>query len=243
MKKLFVFILIISIIFSVVACKGSLSGHMTAEEIMEKLKANYENAKSMTVEFDISFESSNDLISKIEMKMTFDMISEPLQIRATVQSVIGDMELYAEDDKMYMQDPVTKEWMEISREQANLPINPDTSKKLINLNENYIEKFKVSEKDGLYYLTMQGSGEDIPKDLFGMAANSLPDDFTVKNIKVEYILDKDTFLIDVYKLVGEFEASDINDEKVNMKVDMKMRLSNLDEIDKIEIPKEVLELQ
>ncbi len=243
MKKLFVFILVIAVIFSVVACKGSSSGEMTAKEIMEKTKVNYEDVKSMSIEADMNIESDSELIPKIEMQMAFDIISEPLEFKATVDSILGNMEMYATNGKIYMQNPATKEWMEVSSEEANLPINPDTSNQFVNVDEKIVENFKVSEKDGLYYLTMEGNDEDIMKSWSDMAGNPPTEDVKPKNVKIEYLIDKEKFLIDAVNFIGEFEADGMNNEKISLKIEMKMRMSNLNGIDKIEIPKEVLDLQ
>ncbi len=247
MKKFFVFFLVMALIFSVVGCnKESSSGKMTAKEIMEKTKVNYENVKSMSMEADVDIQSDSEFVPKMEMKMVFDIVSEPFQFKGSIETALGDIEMCVTDDKTYIQDPETKEWMEISSDQVQLPINLDMSNKLISIDEKNVEKLKVSEKDGLYHLTMKGSGEDVVsfmKPFSGMAGNPLNDSFTPKSVKVEYLIDKDKFLIENVNTNAEFEVDGMSDEKINLKFDVQMRMSNLDGIDKIEVPKEVLELQ
>ncbi len=240
MKKLLIFILVISVIFSVVACKGSSSDAMTAKEIMEKTKASYENVKSMTIEMNMNMESDNEMIPQIKMDVAMDVISEPLQFKGSVDTLFGKIEMYGADGKVYIQDPTTKKWSVMDNEQANIPVSIDKSAQFVDVDENILEKLKVSEKEGMYYLTLEGDSDDLMKSLTDMVGSPLPEGTTINNLKMDYVIDKEKFLIDNIHIVGDFDSEQMG-EKFNLKIDEKIIITNLNGIEKIEIPKEALD--
>ncbi len=241
MKKLLIFILVVSVVFSVVACKGSSSETMTAKEILDKTNESYKDVKSMTLEMKMTTESDNEMIPKFDMKMTMDMIAEPLQFKANVESAFGNMEMYGADGKAYMQNPATKEWMVMSSEEANLPVSFDMSSQMTTVDEELAKKFNVSEKDGMYSLILEGDGEDLMESWTKMLGNPPAVGTTVKNLKIEYLIDKEKFLIEKVNFIGDFESDGMNNEKVNVKVNTEINITNLDSVEKIEIPKEALD--
>ncbi len=241
MKKLFVFILIISVIFSLVACKGSSTGPMTAKEIMENTRKNYENVKSMSMKMNVVTESDSDLFPKFEMKIDMDIITEPLQYKAIAETSFANFEMYGANGKTYMQNPLDDGWVVSDDENSSFNISENMTEGLTNLDEELVDMFEVTEEDGLYILSLEGDTQEMISSWSSMLGNPPADGTSVKNLKIVYKVDKEKFMLNLIQVVGEFESPGINDEKINLTVSSDIKMDNLNAIDTIEIPQEALD--
>ncbi len=241
MKKLFVFILVISVVFSVVACKGSSTGPMTAEEIMANTRKNYENAKSMSIQMNMLTESNSDLIPKIEVKIDMDIITEPLQYKAILESSFINLEAYGADGKSYVKNPLSDGWTVSDDEDSNFNLSLDMGVKMTDLDKKLVDMFEVAEEDGLYVLSLEGNTQEIIDSFSNMLGEPPVDGSSITNLKIVYKVEKEKFMVNLIQIVGEFESPEANGEKINLMVSLDTKIDNLNAIDSIEIPKEALD--
>ncbi|WP_334073417.1 DUF6612 family protein [Paenibacillus sp. A14] len=233
----------------------------TVDELMAKSTEASEKLKSMSMEAKINQtivmkQGDQSQEQKIDMTMKSDIVKEPMEMHQVINVSMGDqgsqnVEQYITKDSVYMNQGTG--WMKAPAEQTQQLID---SLKQSASPEAQLQQFKsiakeakVIEEGGEYVLTADLSGDgvkDLAKNLMNQSGGqnaqtaAMLEQMNIKNIKISYAVNKDTFLPTKSNVTM---AMDMSVEGQNVTLDMVMdsTISKYDEITKIEVPKEVLD--
>lgn len=249
MRKTFTFIMLAAMLF-LVAC-GMLDKKTAGDVIVESIEATQE---LMSYTMDMEIETKVDDV-KILMELSGDVTHEPEAVHMNMSMGIPgmsmDFEIYMVDETMYMN--VFGQWVKAEDEEFQFD-------ELDQLNENDLEKYKqfaetfeMTEEDDVYVLKLSESGDEFAEILKPFLEASMQDmgedtgfdedfleeileDIDVKEIELELHIDKETMFVTKQTLESTME---VDGETLELKVEA--TLSNFNEIDPIEVPKDVIE--
>lgn len=241
MKRL-LFLFVFASLMVLAACG---SKPQTAEELLDSAIEANEELDSYSFEMMMEAESMG---TTMKIEATGDVTYEPnvmhMKMSMGLIGITLDVETYITDDDMYMQ--MFGEWIRIEEDEVELDaIDEMVSDQLDDLDE-FINEFEFKEEDDAYVLTLTSSGEEFIDYLesylstleMGADADLLDDDFasTVNSIDMEMKFDKETFLLTSQTIDMEFD-----EDGETLDAHVEIMLSNMNEIDPIEIPEEVKE--
>lgn len=243
---------------------------LTAEEVYENtLKASQEmKSAEAAVEMDqkISIPSQEvemNTNTDMDMEMTLDPLA--LHQKGTMSMSAPDseemsMEIEAyvtEDGTMYLLDSQSGQWMKMSGaipELDQLTQQPDPSEQLEQLKE-YAQDMKFEQNENEYILNLTADGEKFNELIKQTLQEQLPpealeqmgeeeqqalENMNISELQYEIYVDKESFNMTAMNMVMSMTIEE-QGESVNIDIDSKTAYSNINGIEKVEIPQEVID--
>ena len=263
LRKLLFTITLVMLTFGLVACSESAEDIYTkALEAAEKMESA-DMSMNLNQELSMGDEGKIVIASDMEGSMIIDPVA--MHQKGTMSMSMGgeeapvdmDTEIYFVENEMYIFESMTGQW--VKADSSLLPIDtltanqPDVSEQL-KMMEEYIEDFDFEEKDNefVYKLTADGEGfkklteemldEYLPKDLTSEMGDltEVMEDMEIKTLYIEMYIDNETYDLKKYNLDMELSMT-VEGETIDIVQNIKTEYNNINSIDKIEVPQEVLE--
>ncbi|WP_051359312.1 DUF6612 family protein [Paucisalibacillus globulus] len=263
MRKLFFISTLVMLTFGLVACGENAEDVYTkAMEAADKMESA-EVSMKLNQEIAMAEEGKIVIASDMEGSMIIDPIA--MHQKGTMSMTMGgeempmemDTEIYFVDNEMYIFESMTEQW--IKADSSLLPIDtltsnqPDVSEQL-KMMEEYVEDFEFEEKDNefVYKLTADGEGfkklteemldEYLPKELTAEMGDltQLLEEMEIKTLYIEMYIDNKTYDLKKYNLDMDMSMK-VEGETISIVQNMKSEYTNINAIDKIEVPQEVLD--
>ncbi|MGE8206245.1 DUF6612 family protein [Heyndrickxia sp. NPDC080065] len=248
--------------------KSNKKDGLTLQEVFEKSTDASKKLKS--VHSDMELKQTMNVPDQqapmnINSTLSIDMVLNPIamhqQMKMTMEggdeSVQGqsmDIEAYMAKEGFFLQDPTSKQWVkmpeELSKQALQMPedqVNPAEQLKQL---KQFTDDFSFKQDEKQYILTLKASGEKFDKFLKETAKQLMPEqlkaneevfnNLTFNSMDYEIFIDKKTFNITALNMTQDLDML-IENQKVNMKQEMKGTYTNYNKITEIKVPKEVIE--
>ncbi|KZE37053.1 hypothetical protein AV656_10735 [Bhargavaea cecembensis] len=243
---------------------------LTAEEVYEKTLSASQEMKSAeaAVEMDQKISiPSQEVEMNTNTDMDMQMTLEPLALhqKGTMSMSAPDneemsMEIEAyvtEDGTMYMLDPQAGQWMKMTGAIPGLDQltqQPEPSEQLEQLQE-YAKDMKFEQNEDEYILKLTADGEKFNELIKQTLQEQLPpealeqmgeeeqqalENMNINELEYEIYVDKESFNMTAMNMVMSMTIEE-QGEAVNIDIDSKTAYSNINGIEKIEIPQEVID--
>lgn len=252
-------VIVVSLLIVVLSACGS---DKKLQEVFEKAQKVSEEQKSFHSVMDIDqkitmgSEEAMNSTSTIEM----DMIVEPLAMHQNMQMDLGDLgkadiEMYVTEDGFYMYSPEEDLWIKFPDEMYDEMVgemagaaDPQLD---MDMFQKYLKDFKFEQTDDNYVLTLNAEGEQFTDLLKELMSENLPadleevdenlfDSIEVNKLHVVLEINKDTFYTTAFTMDMDM-ALNVEGENMEISQVLKGKMSKFNEIEKIEIPQEVLD--
>ncbi|MCW1927745.1 DUF6612 family protein [Bhargavaea beijingensis] len=244
---------------------------LTAEEVYEKALTASQEMKSTeaSVEMDqkISVPSQDvemNTHTNMDMEMTLDPVALHQKGTLTLSDASGeeksaDIDVYmTEDGTMYMRDPQGEQWLKMTGAVPGLDQltqqQPDPSEQLEQLRE-YAKDMKFEQNENEYILKLTADGEKFNELIKQTLQEQLPpealeqmsedeqkalENMNINELQYEMFVDKESFNMTAMNMVMSMSVED-QAETLNIDIDSKTAYSNINGIEKIEIPQEIID--
>lgn len=244
--------------------------NVSLEEVYKKAIERQNEINSMSTEivmdqkmvFDESGETSE---MNSNMNLTADFTMDPVAsyMKGTIttfdplteENMEMNTEMYMLEDAFYMYDSNSDAWLQLPLEGMESVLGQST--KQLDANEqlkqleSIISEFTIHEEGDEYILTLDVAGDKFTEfvieqmQLLGSVGITEADEDIVEIVKydkVNYVLkiNKDTYDMTALDLVMHMTIEE-DDESVMLEIDSKMTYSNINGIDKIEVPQDVID--
>lgn len=233
---------------------------LTLEEVFNKAQEASEDVKNMHADMDIAqhiIAGEENMESTIKMKM--DAVIDPFAMYQVMEMEIageGSMktEMYLTDSGFFMKDPESGTWLKLPEDMYDeIATTTDATEgatvDFASLKE-YLDDFTFEQNDDEYILKLKASGEKFNKLiqdelesaglLEQMGDEAALEEMKINEVEYEIFIDKETFDTTAFNLVMDMEMS-AEGETVQIKQDVKSKISKINEIDEITVPAEVLD--
>ncbi len=235
---------------------------LTLEEVYQNAMDRQNQIKSLTSE--VSMEqviTSGDQEITIQSDMTMDMTMNPIAMYAKGISTMADpstgeetpmgYEMYLVEDGFFMFDEMSATWMKLPNENyeqlmGETAEQADASQQLAML-QSFIEDFTFEQNGAQYILTLDASDEKFNDFVMEQALNSgaiptedqaILESIEFKDMKYVLLINKETFDTEEITMLMEMVESTSGETVV---MNTTMGFSNINEINTIEVPQEVLD--
>lgn len=238
---------------------------MTAQEVYQKAMEVSEEQKSMHAKMDID-QSINVPSEEFEMdskiKMDMDMIIDPVEMYQKMTMDMGeegsmDIEMYMTGEGFYMNDPESGQWIKLPNDMYEDMIgemgggaDPTLDMEMF---KEFIEDFKFEQTDDEYILILSASGDKFTGLLKEIAKDNIPagvemseeetelmENMEVNSLEFEIFIDKETFYTNAFNMDMDMKMV-VEGQEMNIVQKVKADISKINEIQKIEIPQDVLD--
>lgn len=237
---------------------------LTLEDVFKKAQEVADNVNGMHIDMDMTqsiatSESGEDITSLVKIDM--DVVQDPLSMYQLMDMDMGDFgkvetELYLSEEGMFMKSPEGDGWMKFPAEGLDelvemVDAGPETTIDYDALQE-FIDEFTFEQSDEHYILKLQASGDQFNKlmreelassDMMNMLSEDeleVLENMKTHQLDYEIFIDKETFETTAFELILDVEMSAM-EEVVRIQQDVKAQMSQINEIEEIEIPQEVIE--
>ena len=237
---------------------------LTAQEVYEKTLAVSDEQTSMHAKMNIDQLvelPSEEFTMNNKIKLDMDMVIDPLAMYQKMDVDMGEMgamamEIYMTEEGFFMNDPESGQWLKLPGDMyEELVAGMGSADPTLDMNmfKKFVEDFKFEQTDDEYILTLSAKGEKFNELFKEIALENMPAGFdlteeeaelmeniNVTSLEYEIFVDKETFYTTAFNMkmdmIMVIEGEEMHiDQKVNAK------LSNINEIEKIEVPQEVLD--
>ena len=242
--------------------KSEKQSSLTLEEVLEKATAASESLKSFSVKMEMSQNiSSNEPGVNMDTQSAIDMdiVTDPMAYYQKMSMTMGeekvDMESYFSEAGMFFYEPTGGQWMKFPQEMTDMFLqmtgeqqqNPgDELKKL----QQFADDFTFEQDDKNFILKLKASGEKFNTFIKETAMESMPtgmteemdlfDNMDIKSVNYEIIVDKESFNPVSLKMDMEMDMT-VEDETITLKQEMDAKYLNLNAIDAITVPQEIID--
>jgi len=171
----------------------------------------------------------------------------------------ADIDVYmTEDGTMYMRDPQGEQWLKMTGAVPGLDQltqqQPDPSEQLEQLRE-YAKDMKFEQNENEYILKLTADGEKFNELIKQTLQEQLPpealeqmsedeqkalENMNINELQYEMFVDKESFNMTAMNMVMSMSVED-QAETLNIDIDSKTAYSNINGIEKIEIPQEIID--
>lgn len=265
-KKILIMLAIFLISIVAVGCSSNEDNNtkFSNEEMVKKITEASKSIKSSKVkaENNIMYEESK---RKKEISSNFDIItsSNPAIVKITGKvrtngqiSFYGDenkngdqdINIYHTEDAIYIFDIHDKKWLNVKDEESKKELqdkkDADRLDVVIKMMNDLTKYLKIEEKESEYEVTFLGTNdyvkESLKKALMDNKVEFLDvlDDMKLDTFKLEYKLDKETFMPKEQKLEFILKKSTYSSETI-VNIDMNSKYSEINKVEPIAIPDEV----
>ncbi|MEK3936751.1 DUF6612 family protein [Sporosarcina sp. FSL W7-1349] len=238
---------------------------LTAMEVYEKAMEASEDLKSMHAKMDIQQKievPSEDLKMDSKIKMDMDMIMEPLAMYQKMNMDMGEQgamatEIYMTDAGFFMFDPESEQWLKFPKEMSDDMMEqmgggtdptPD-----MEMFKEFTDDFQFEQTDDEFILTLSAEGEKFNSLMKKAIADSMPagmemgeeeaelmENMNVKSLNFEIFIDKETFQTNAFNMDMDMTMA-VEGQEMHIIQQMKSIISQINEIDKIDVPQDVLD--
>jgi hypothetical protein len=238
---------------------------MTAQEVYKKSMEVSDEQKSMHAKMDIEQSikmPSEELDMNSNIKMDLDMVIDPMEMYQKMTMDMGeqgsmDIEMYMAEAGFFMHDPDSGQWLKFPDEmyadmigEMGAGADPTLDMEMF---KDFMEDFKFEQTDNEYILTLAASGEKFTKLFKDIAAENMPaglemseeeaelmENMEVKALNFEIFIDKETFYTNAFNMDMDMTMT-VEGQEMNIVQKINADISKINEIEKIEIPQEVLD--
>ncbi|MCJ8008861.1 DUF6612 family protein [Lederbergia wuyishanensis] len=231
---------------------------LTLEEVFKKTEEankdinSFASQMNMKQNIEVSGEKQ-EFQSDIEMEFILEPMALHQKMTMSLAGEKQEVDAYLTKEGFYMYEPNEKMWFKLPEEFSTQILQmsegqTNPSGQLEQLKE-FVDEFEFQQDDKNFILTLKASGEKFDQFLKDNVKNVLPAEMQADNmmgdmkfneVKYELHIDKETFYLNTLNMVLDTDTQ-IEDEKMNMKIDMQSTYSNYNKVENIEIPKEALE--
>ena len=249
MKSIKKYILIIAAALLTVtlsACKN-----VTAEEAINKsaeISKNIKNAEftsNVTTEF-----TSNNQTKKTEAKVSGTMISDPLALYAKTDITSPrktSLDMYIKDNVIYVKNGDSSAWLKSSDPKLLSQFEKykqiTSSDKVMDFYKKLGKDFKITEENGNYVLTYNGSGDQFKELMTALSESSggqlnskAINNVDFKNVDIKYVVTKDFNIVS-----GEVKmeiASKSTSNPETLKLVQTITYAKINQVNSIDLPEE-----
>lgn len=245
MKKRIFPILIILISITLAACGTNKT--LTKSEVLTEASEAVANLKSYSIDMILNV---NMMDTETKIEGTGDITHNPDTMHMTMAmgmpGMSMDFETYVNEDEAFMS--MFGEWFTMSKEELGLESFDQLNKEQMDELARLSDKFEMTEQNNMYVLTLSGEGEEYSKILQPFIESSMGDfldepiiidempNILVNSIDIELQIDKKTMIMMAQSIIADI---DVDGEP--MKLDGQFTISNINEVQPVEIPAEVRE--
>ncbi|SDM12530.1 DUF6612 family protein [Sediminibacillus halophilus] len=250
-KTFFPMCSLLFLVLLMTACSADEKAEL--EDIYQQTLAASEELENFEMEAKVNqqMEGGGIEIPPISTTINAKIQLEPLAFYQTMDVIGQEVEMYYTEEGMFFKDPQQGQWMKGPKElmdQLNLATvqqqqNPSGQLKQL---EKYAEDFSIEETDNRYILSLSASGEGFDQ-LLKEQLNSLPegeitaevfDNMKINKLDYTITVSKDTYYPEAMTVDMDLDIEE-NGTTTNLSQKMESTYRNFNELDKIEIPKEV----
>lgn len=227
------------LLIALTACGTELS----VEEVLERATAASEELDSYTADMNISTEFMGlDVSVNAIGDVTLDPDTMYMEMSIGAAGITMDVDVYMADEEVYMS--IFDQWIVMDEDEFDSD-SFNVDEQLDGLDE-FVEQFEMTVEDDVYVLTLNDSGDEFEEYIRPFLEASLaetganhPDfdediSFSVNNVDMRIQVDKETMVVQSQVLEADLE---IDEEPVQIQVEMD--ISNINEVEPIEIPDDV----
>lgn len=245
--------------------------NISIEEVLEKSfeKQNAVTSLSAVVDMEttVSYEGNGESYEETSSgDLTMDVVIDPLAMYMkgsmgmpdpmTGEIVTNDMEMYLVGDEIYVFESELGEWLKMMMGNYDEFIEETTAQ--IDVTEqleeikSFINDFKLEEKDTEYIITLDGAGEEFKKymltqlelyteeELEAAGNEAIFEAITFDKLNYVIHIDKNSFDITELDMVVDITGN-FDGETMKFSTDTKMKFTNYNGIDSIEVPQDVID--
>lgn len=239
---------------------------LTIEEVFEKAQKASDEVESMQADMDIQQNMTSEAIGidmDTDIKMMSKMIKEPRSLHEVMEVGLseGDIdsmktELYMTEEDLFMKEPMSDDWINLPLDMfeeisASMGVGADPTLNLSSLEE-FVESFTFEQNDEQYILNLTGSGDEFKELMLEELASSgitagmgedeteIVNQMVIHQLDYEVFIDKETFHTTAFNLSMDMEMGE-EGEQIRIAQNVKSKISQINDIEKIEIPKDVLD--
>lgn len=238
---------------------------LTAQQVYDKSVEASAKQTSMQAKMNIDqlIElPAQDITMNSKIKMDMDMVIDPLAMYQKMDIDMGEqgamaMEIYMTEEGFFMNDPESGQWIKLPGEMyeelvAGMASGADPTLDM-NMFKEFVEDFKFEQTDDEYILKLSASGEKFSTLFKEIAMNNMPagaemgeevtevmENIEVTSLEYEIFIDKETFYTNAFNMKMDMTMAVEGEE---MRIDQKVnaKLSQINEIETIVVPQEVLD--
>ena len=249
MKSIKKYILIIAAALLTVtlsACKN-----VTAEEAINKVAETNKNIKNAEFTSNVTTEfTSNNQTRKTEAKVSGTMISDPLALYAKTDITSPrktSLDMYIKDNVIYVKNGDSSAWLKSSDPKLLSQFEKykqiTSSDKVMNFYKKLGKDFKITEENGNYVLTYNGSGDQFKELMTALSESSggqlnskAINNVDFKNVDIKYVITKDFNIVS-----GEVKmeiASKSTSNPETLKLVQTITYAKINQVNSIDLPEE-----
>lgn len=244
---------------------------LSLEEIFEKSFERQNEVKSLSAEVVMkttaSYESDSEIYEETaDGNFTMDVIVDPLAMYMkgsmgmpdpeTGETVSSDMEMYVVGDEIYVLESEYGQWLKMTMgnyeefiEETTAQI--DVAEQLEEI-KSFINDFKLEETDSEYIVFLDAAGNEFKKYMLAQLElyseeelEAAGDEAIFEAIEFDMLnyvfhIDKNTFDITALDMVVDIKGN-FDGETMTFTADTKMKLTNYNGIESIEVPQEIID--
>lgn len=240
---------------------------VSVEDVFNKTTERQGELKSTKADIDTTQKMSVETEGeKLEMnsssKMTMEMIVDPMAMHlkgevkgtdpASGEEQTTPTEMYLDKEKGVFVADATGAWMKMPAELTDTMLNQNQSadaKQQLEQLKPFMKDFKVTEKGDEFILTLNAEGEKFNTLIQNQASAALPAELQSEDVlkgttieKADYVIYVDKKTYDIKQLeLAMVMTMDIEGQKMNMDMDSNITYSDVNKVEEIVIPQEVLD--
>ncbi|GAA0327142.1 hypothetical protein GCM10008967_17090 [Bacillus carboniphilus] len=245
MKKLWMFIIIA---LTLTAC-GATEENLSKEDVFNRAIEASETVKSYTLEMDMDIDMMD---MKSNLKATGDVTHNPdsmmIKMSMGMPGMSMDFDAYVRDGEAYVS--MFGEWMKMSPEEMGLEDFDQLNKEELEKMKQFKDQFEMKEEGNVYILTLSGEGdefgilvEDLLESSMGPADPEMEESvesMKVNKLDIEMQINKESFIPTTQNIKADVEIVE-QGTTTPVKLNGTISMTNINNVDPIEIPDEVKE--
>ncbi|WP_227936447.1 DUF4367 domain-containing protein [Alkalihalobacillus deserti] len=244
------FTILVIFLFSFVLSGCGTQGNLDKTDVLSRASAAVESLNSYSIEMNMDFnlmEIDNTLVATGDITHNPDTMY--LDMKMGMPGMTMDFETYVHEDEAYMS--MFGDWIKMSPEEMGVTDFDQLTKEQMDKLVQFSDQFEMTEENNMYVLTLSGQGDEysvLIEDLVQSSMGNLPDDAMdefVQSIKVNHLdleihIDKKTFMQMAQIINTDIEIVE-EGTTTPMHLEGRYDISNINEIEPIEIPADVRE--
>ena len=250
MKLIKKYILIIAVALLTISL-SACGTKVTAEEAINKVAETNKNIKNAEFTSNVTTEfTSNNQTRKTEAKVSGTMISDPLALYAKTDITSPrktSLDMYIKDNVIYVKNGDSSAWLKSSDPKLLSQFEKykqiTSSDKVMNFYKKLGKDFKITEENGNYVLTYNGSGDQFKELMTALSESSggqlnskAINNVDFKNVDIKYVVTKDFNIVS-----GEVKmevASKSTSNPQTLKLVQTITYAKINQVNSIDLPEE-----
>ena len=241
MKSIKKYILIIAVALLTISL-SACGTKVTAEEAINKVAETNKNIKNAEFTSNVTTEfTSNNQTKKTEAKVSGTMISDPLALYAKTDITSPrktSLDMYIKDNVIYVKNSDPKLLSQFEKYKQIT-----SSDKVMDFYKKLGKDFKITEENGNYVLTYNGSGDQFKELMTALSESSggqlnskAINNVDFKNVDIKYVVTKDFNIVS-----GEVKmeiASKSTSNPETLKLVQTITYAKINQVNSIDLPEE-----